>query len=99
MEKIRNKFKRIFKLGLCGDWVEIYQIIPPPRCEGEFFLAFRERRKRKILPLFCGITVGGVKALVKDFEQRRIDLTKLLFFIMDRFQDRQRFPLESLNRT
>jgi len=83
MGKIRNKFKKIFKMGLCGDWVEIYQIIPPPKCEGEFFLAFREKRKRKILPLFCGITVGGVKILVRNFKQRRIDLTNLLLFIND----------------
>ncbi|KPJ54886.1 hypothetical protein AMJ47_02325 [Parcubacteria bacterium DG_72] len=94
----RKRFKRIFKLGLCGDWVEIYKITPPPKTEGEFFLAFREKRKRKVLPLFCGITIGGVEALIKDFKQRHVDLTKLLLFIMDRFQNRERFPLEPLIR-
>ena len=84
----RKRFKRVFMVGLCGDWVEIYKVVPPPRFEGEFLLAFRKKRKRSILPLFSGITVGGVEDLVRTFKQRHFDWTNILLSINSRSQDK-----------
>lgn len=91
----RKRFKRVFKVGLCGDWVEIYRKSPQPKTEGAFFLAFRENGKRKVLPLLCGITIGGVESLIKSFKQCRINLTNLVLLINDRSHDK-RFPPVSL---
>ncbi len=59
-----------FRVGFCGDWLEIYRQMPRPRNEGEFLFAFRERRKRMVLPLMTGLTVGGVKVIVESLTQR-----------------------------
>jgi len=79
---------RRFQLGFCGDWVEIYEQIPRPKNQGEFFLAFRKRRARKVLPLLCGITAGGVKVMVDDFRARRYDPTELVLLIGRKLNDK-----------
>ena len=79
---------RKFQLGFCGDWVEIYERTPRPKDQGEFFLAFRERRGRKVLPLFCGITAGGAKIMAKSFKTRRYDPTELCLLIGSKLNER-----------
>jgi hypothetical protein len=91
----KKRFRRVFGAGFCTDWIEIYRIIPRPKVEGAFFLAFRERRKRKVLPLFCGITIGGVERLIKILKQGLYDPTELSLFIGSRLRD-ERFRLVSL---
>ncbi len=61
--------QRVFQLGFCGDWVEIYRLTPRPKDQGEFFVVFREKRKRKALPLMFGVTPGGVKLLIQSWTQ------------------------------
>ena len=56
---------RKFQLGFCGDWVEIYERTPHPKHAGAFFLAFRKRFGRKVLPLFWGITAGGARVMTE----------------------------------
>ena len=73
---------RRFQLGLCGDWVEIYEQTPRPKNQGKFFLAFRKKFGRKVLPLMCGITAGGAKVLAESFKKPRgEDLTALCSLI------------------
>ena len=76
-----SRFQRTFQMGFCGDFVEIYKRVPRPKDEGEFFLAFRKKRGRKVLPLFCGITAGGEKVMAESFRKLRFDPTKLCLLI------------------
>lgn len=63
--------KRVFRIGICGDWVEIYERMPPrPRLEGQFFLAYRKRYQGKVLPLMTGLTHGGVESIRRTLGQR-----------------------------
>ena len=64
-----RKSKRIFSMGVCADWVEIYKLVPRPKNEGEFLFAFREKRKRRGLPLITGLTAGGAKVITKSLTQ------------------------------
>ena len=79
---------RKFQLGFCGDWVEIYEQMPHPKHQGEFFLAFRKRFGRKVLPLFCGMTVGGAKIMAESFKTLRYDPTALCLLIASKFNER-----------
>jgi len=76
-----SRFQRTFQMGFCGDFIEIYKRVPRPKDEGEFFLAFREKRGRKVLPLFCGITAGGEKVMAESFKKLRFDPTELCVLI------------------
>ena len=76
-----SRLERTFQMSFCGDFVEIYKRVPRPKYEGEFFLAFRKKRGRKILPLFCGITTGGAKVMAECFKKLRFDQTELCLLI------------------
>ena len=76
-----SQLERTFQMGFCGDFVEIYKQVPHPKDEGEFFLAFRKKRSRKVLPLFCGITADGQEVMAECFKELRFDPTKLCFLI------------------
>lgn len=80
-------FKRVFQMGFCGDWVEIYERIPQPKHEGKFFLAFRKKWGRKITPLFSCITAGGVKKMTELFKKHRFDPTELCFLIAGKLRE------------
>ena len=84
----KTKHKRIIKTGLCGDWVELYEIIPRPRIEGGFFLAYRKKRKKKALPLICGITIGGAKIWINRLKKCLYDPTSMVLFIDNRLEDK-----------
>ena len=88
---------RKFQLGFCGDWIEIYEQVPHPKDQGEFFLSFRKRYGRKVLPLFCGITAGGAKIMAENFKQHRYDPTELCLFVGRKLDDdsAQLVPLSS----
>ena len=95
---MKNGFRCVFRLGFCGDWVEIYKQTPPPRDQGEFFLAFRERRARKVLPLMTGLTAGGVKVITESLTQRpgfklSETLTRLCLAIGEKMRDPRFAPI------
>ena len=85
---LKERHRRIIKTGLCGDWVELYEITPRPKTQGEFFLAFRRKGKKKALPLLCGITIGGAKIWIKRLGKGLYDPTSMVFFISDRLKDK-----------
>jgi len=64
-----RKFRRVFQMDFCGDWLEIYRQTPRPKNEGEFLFSFRERRKREVLPIMTGLTAGGVEVITKSLTQ------------------------------
>ena len=78
---------RKFQLGFCGDWVEIYERTPHPKHAGAFFLAFRKRFGRKVLPLFWGITAGGARVMTENFKMRRYNPTELCLLIASKFSN------------
>ena len=84
----RVRFKRVFQLGFCGDWVEIYERMPQPKYEGKFFLAFRKRWRRKVLSLFSGITAGGVENMTESFKKHRFDPTELCSLIASKLGEK-----------
>ena len=84
-----RKSKRIFSMGFCGDWVELWELKPHPKDQGEFLFAFREFRKRKVLPLISGITAGGAEMIKKDLTTDRSaeTLTRLCISIGIKLDD------------
>ncbi len=85
-------------MGFCGDWVEIHKLTPRPKNDGEFIFIFRERRKRKVLPIITGLTVGGVKVIVQSLTQRpgfkrSETLTRLCLAIGEKMKDPRRIPV------
>ena len=91
-------FKRIFQIGFCGDWVEIYKQTPPPKYDGKFILAFREKRKRKVFPLMAGMTMGGAKATIESLTQPpgfklSVALTQLCLAIGEKMKDPHFIPV------
>ncbi|MCX6745445.1 MAG: hypothetical protein NTX00_00325 [Candidatus Parcubacteria bacterium] len=52
---------------LCGEFVELFKLNPPPRDMGAFFIALRQKWSRKILILECGLTKGGADLFKKKF--------------------------------
>jgi len=63
---VRRRFKCILRIGLCGSWIELYEIegTTYPRFGGHFFLAFRKKWERKVLPFMTGLTGGGAKIII-----------------------------------
>lgn len=61
-------FVRKFQFSLCGDWIEIYEQVPNPEDGGAFFLAFRKKFGRKVLPFLCGLTASGANLLAESFK-------------------------------
>lgn len=91
----REVVKRVFQMGFCTDGLlEIYRRVPRPRHDGEFFLAFRKKRARKVLPLFSGITAFGAKLAIEDFRNRRNDLTRLLLRIGEKLKSTPMVPIQ-----
>ena len=65
-----RRFKLIFSIGVCGSWVELYKLeTPHPRFIGNFFLALRKKRARKVLPLMTGLTEGGAEMIINLLTQ------------------------------
>jgi len=95
---MQRRFRRVFQLGFCGDWVEIYQQMPAPENQGAFFLAFRKKWARRVTPLMSGITVGGVKAITGSLTQRpgvqlSEALTRLCLAIGEKMRDPRLVPV------
>jgi hypothetical protein len=65
-----RKSKCVFSLGFCSDWVEVYQLKPRPKDQGEYLFAFRKKSKRKVFPLMTGLTMGGVEVIIKSLTRR-----------------------------
>ncbi len=84
----KTKHRRTIKTGLCGDWVELYEVSPKPRIDGEFFLAFRKKGKKKALPLICGITIGGAKIWINRLKRLLYDPTSMVLLIGNRLEDK-----------
>ena len=75
------KSRCIFQMLLCGSPVQISRLTPSPADQGENFLAFRETRISPIVPLFSGITRGGARRMIADFQSRRFNPTSLVMLI------------------
>ena len=83
----QKRLKRVFHYSFCGDWVEIYEQTPQPKCEGKFILTFRKKRERKVFPLFSGITAGGVENMVESFKKNRFDPAELCSLIASKCEE------------
>ena len=76
----------IFRISFCGDFIEICRTTPPPRDQGQFFLAFRKKGQSRRLLLFTGITGGGAKRMIQAFKERRVDLTALCAYVVEKLR-------------
>ena len=88
MGKINSGVKRVFQIGFCGGWVEIYECLPHPQDQGAFVLVFRKRGARKVLPLMTGLTAGGAELITEHWRNRTVDLTKLCLLIGEKERSR-----------
>lgn len=79
--------ERVFGFGFCGDWVEIRKVTPKPRGQGEFFLAFRQKKQRKCLCLLSGITKWGVERLIGLHKEHQWNLTGLVLLVGSKQRD------------
>jgi len=95
---VKTRFRRTFKQGICGDWVEIYKQTPAPKFDGGFVFVFRRKRERKVLPLMSGLTAGGAEIIIKSLTQRpglklSDTLVRVRLMIMDKMNDPHLSPV------
>jgi hypothetical protein len=70
--------KRVAKIRVCGDNVELYQQMPPPRFDGPGFIVWRDKKHQIATVLMSGLTRGGIEVTVKAFKKNGMDSTALV---------------------
>lgn len=71
-------YERVFQKELGEGWLEIYKTHPPSDNMGEFFLAYRKWRARKVAQIYSGLTKGGVLAIKNALARGQFDALEML---------------------